>query len=57
MLTIQPKCIREDYMLLYTYAPPKRINKNKLKFKSKLWMSLGLQKTISVKKQTMYKFY
>ena len=36
-------------MLLDTYAPLKRINKYKLKFKSKPWIALGLQKSISVK--------
>ena len=38
-------------MLLDTYAPLKRINKYKLKFKSKPWITSGLQKSISVKKQ------
>ena len=36
-------------MLLDTYIPLKRINKYKLKFKSKTWIILGLQKSISVK--------
>ena len=36
-------------MLLDTYAPLKIINKYKLKFKSKPWIILGLQKSISVK--------
>ena len=36
-------------ILLDTYAPLKRINKYKLKFKSKPWITLGLQKSISVK--------
>ena len=36
-------------MLLDTYAPIKRINKYKLKFKFKLWITLGLKKSISVK--------
>ena len=36
-------------MLLDTYAPLKRINKYKLKFKSKPWTTLGLQKSISAK--------
>ena len=36
-------------MLLDTFAPLKRINKYKLKFKSKPWITLGLQKSISVK--------
>ena len=38
-------------MLLDTYAPLKRINKYKLKFKSKPWITLGLQKSISAKKK------
>ena len=36
-------------MLLDTYAPLKKINKYKLKFKSKPWITLDLQKSISVK--------
>ena len=36
-------------MLLHTYVPLKRINKYNLKFKSKPWITLGLQKSISVK--------
>ena len=39
-------------MLLDTYAPLKRINKYKMKFKSKPWITLGSQKSISVKKIT-----
>ena len=39
-------------MLLDTYAPLKRINKYKLKFKSKPWITLGLQKSIFVKQIT-----
>ena len=35
-------------MLLDTYAPLKKIDKCKLKFKSKSWITLGLQKSISV---------
>ena len=34
-------------MLFNTYAPLKKINKFKLKFKSKPWITLGLQKSIS----------
>ena len=37
-------------MLLDTYVPLKKINKYKLKFKSKPWIVLVLQKSISVKK-------
>ena len=40
-------------MLLDTHAPLKRINKYKLKFKSKPWISLGLQKSISVKNKLL----
>ena len=36
-------------MLLDTYTPLKRINKYKLKFKPKSWITLGLQKSISLK--------
>ena len=36
-------------MLLDTYASLKRINKHKLRFKSKPWITLGLQKSVSVK--------
>ena len=40
-------------MLLDTYAPLKRINKYKMKFKSKPWITLGLQKSISVKNKLL----
>ena len=40
-------------MLLDTYAPLKRINKYKLKFKSKPWITLGLQKSIAVKSKLL----
>ena len=43
-------------MLLDTYAPLKRINKYKLKFKSKLQITLGLQKSISVKNKLLTNF-
>ena len=43
-------------MLLDTYALLKRINKYKLKFKSKLCITLGLQKTISVKTKLLTNF-
>ena len=36
-------------MLLDTYATLKRVKKHKLKFKSKPWITLSLQKSISVK--------
>ena len=40
-------------MILYAYLPLKRINKCKLKFKSKPWITLGLQKPISVKNKLL----
>ena len=40
-------------VLLDTYAPLKRINKYKLKLKSKPWITLGLQKSISVKNKLL----
>ena len=40
-------------ILLDTYEPLKRINKYKLKFKSNLWITLGLQKSISVKSKLL----
>ena len=43
-------CLDKINMLLDTYATLKRINKYKLKFKSKPWITLDLQKSISVKK-------
>ena len=39
--------------LLDTYAPLKRINKCKLKFKFKPWITLSLQKSISVKNKLL----
>ena len=39
-----------------TYAPLKRINKYELKFKSKPWITLGLQKSISVKNKLLTNF-
>ena len=44
-------------MLLDTYAPLKRINKYKVTCKSKLRITLSLQKSISVKKQITYKIH
>ena len=40
-------------ILLDTYAPLKRINKCKLKFKSKPWITLGLQKSVSAKNKLL----
>ena len=43
-------------MFLDTYAPLKRVKKYKLKFKSKPSITLGLQKSISVKKKSLTNF-
>ena len=43
-------------MLLDTYAPLKKINKYNLKFKSEPWITLGLQKSISVKNKLLANF-
>ena len=43
-------------ILLDTYAPLKRINKYKMKFKSKPWITLDLQKSISVKNKLLKNF-
>ena len=43
-------------MLLDTYVPLKRINRYKMKFKSKPWITLGLQKSISVKNKLFKNF-
>ena len=43
-------------ILLDTYAPLKRINKYKMKFKSKPWITLRLQKSISVKNKLLKNF-
>ena len=43
-------------MLLDTYAPLKRVKKHKLKFKSKPWITLGLQKSRSVKNKLLLNF-
>ena len=40
-------------MLLDTYAPLKRVNKHKMKLKSQPWITLGLQKSISVKSKLL----
>ena len=43
-------------MLLDTYAPLKKINKYKLKFKSKHWITSGLQKSMFVKNKLLTNF-
>ena len=42
--------------MLDTYAPLKRVNKYKLKFKSRPWITLELQKEISGKKKLLNNF-
>ena len=44
-------------MLLDTYVPFKRINKYKVKFKSKPWITLGLQKPMSIKNKLLTNFF
>ena len=46
----------ETNMLLETYASLKKINQYKLKCKSKPWITLGLQKSISVKNKLLTNF-
>ena len=43
----------QTIMLLDTYALLKRINKYKLKFKCKPWITLGLQKSMSMRKNSL----
>ena len=43
-------------MLLDTYSALKRVNKYKMKFKSKPWITLGLQKSISMKNKLLKNF-
>ena len=49
-------CLDNINMLLDTYAPLTRINKYKLKFKSKPWITLSSQKSISLKKKLLSNF-
>ena len=42
--------------LLDTYAPLKKLSKNKLKFKDKPWITPGLQKSITTENQSLSKF-
>ena len=49
-------CLDKINMLIDTYAPLKRINKYKLKFKPKPWITLDLQKSISVKNKLLTNF-
>ena len=50
------KVLDKINMLLDTYATLKRVKKYKLNFKSKPWMTLGLQKSISVKNKLVTNF-
>ena len=43
-------------IFLNTYAQLKRVKNNKLKLKSKPWITLGLQKSISVKNKLLTNF-
>ena len=46
----------KNNMFLNTYAPLKRIYKHKFMFKSKPWITLDLQKSISVKNKLLINF-
>ena len=50
------KFLAKINMLLDTYAPLKRVTKYKLKCKSKPWITLGLQKSISEKNKLLTNF-
>ena len=54
--TDELNAVNSTRMYLDTYAPLKRINKYKMKFKSKPWIILGLQKSISVKSKLLKNF-
>ena len=41
---------------LNKYAPFKKISKRKLKFKTKTWITFGIQKSISIKNKLLKKF-
>ena len=42
--------------ILDTHAPLKKVNKYKLKFKTKPWITPALQKSISIKNNLLKKF-
>ena len=42
--------------ILGLYAPLKKISKQKLKFRNKPWITLGLQKSISIKNHLLAKY-
>ena len=42
--------------ILDEHAPSKRINKYKLKFKSKFWITTAIQKSITVKNKVLKRF-
>ena len=46
-------CLDQINMLLDTYASLKRVNKYRMKFKSKPWITLGLQKSVSMKNKLL----
>ena len=50
------KIYLDKAMLSDTYAPLKKINKYKLKFKSKPWITSDLQKSIFVKNKLLTNF-
>ena len=48
--------LNKIYNLLDCYAPFKKISKYKLKFKTKPWITPGLQKSISIKNKLLTKY-
>ena len=43
--------------VLNKYAPLKKVNKYKLRFKNKPWITSGIQKSIYIKKQAIKKIH
>ena len=50
------KFLDKIHMLLHTYAPLKRVKKYKLRFNSKPWITLSLEKSISVNNKLLTNF-
>ena len=48
--------LKKFNLILDKYLPLKKLTKQKLKFKTKPWITLGLQKPISVKNKLLTKF-
>ena len=46
----------QENFVLNKYAPLKRVNKYKLRFKNKPWITSGIQKSIYIKNKLLKKF-